>query len=51
LIQLLARRSIAVVAVDLATPLIRAAGVVRYSVQLLAPDDETGRPWDAPSVD
>jgi hypothetical protein len=51
LVQLLGRRGIAAVAVDLATPLIRAAGVVRYSVQLLAPDDDPGRQWDAPSVD
>ena len=51
LVQLLGRRGIGVVAVDLATPLIRAAGVVRYSVQLLAPDDDPGRRWDAPPVD
>ncbi len=44
------RAGLGVVTVDLATPLIRKAGVVRYSVQLVANDDP-GRRWDASTVD
>ena len=51
LVERLAAHDIGVVAVDLATPLIRRAGVVRCSVQLLAPNDDSGRPWDAPALD
>ena len=49
-VELLDRAGLGVVSVDLATPLIRNAGVVRYSVQLVANDDP-GRRWDAPTVD
>ncbi len=49
-VELLDRAGLGVVSVDLATPLIRKAGVVRYSVQLVANDDP-GRRWDAPTVD
>lgn len=49
-VERLDRAGLGVVTVDLATPLIRKAGVVRYSVQLVANDDP-GRRWDAPTVD
>jgi hypothetical protein len=48
-VGLLARVGLGVVTVDLATPLIRKAGVVRYSVQLV-PNDEPGRRWDASTL-
>lgn len=49
-LDLLERNGIGVVAVDLATPLIRRAGVCRYSVQLRAANVE-GRTWDASALD
>jgi hypothetical protein len=49
-IELLARSGIDVVAVDMATPLIEKAGVVRSSVQLV-PNDDPGRRWDGPTLD
>ena len=48
--RLLGRAGLDVVAVDLGTPLIRKAGVVRYSVQLTIPSHEPGRSWDADPV-
>ncbi|MET0460834.1 MAG: hypothetical protein ABW195_16400 [Ilumatobacteraceae bacterium] len=47
---LLSVEGIDVVAVDLGTPLIRRAGVVRYSVQLTTASHEPGRSWDADPV-
>jgi len=47
---LLSAQGLDVVAVDLGTPVIRRAGVVRYSVQLTTPSHEPGRSWDADPV-
>jgi hypothetical protein len=47
---LLSAEGLDVVAVDLGTPTIRRAGVVRYSVQLTTPSHEPGRSWDAEAV-
>ena len=49
-VELLDHAGLGAVSVDLATPLISKAGVVRYSVQLVANDDP-GRRWDASTVD
>lgn len=50
LVESLERRGLSVVAVDLATPLISRVGVVRFSIQLLIPNDGSGRTWDAVRV-
>ena len=47
---LLSVEGLDVVAVDLGTPVIRKAGVVRYSVQLTTPSHDPGRSWDADPV-
>lgn len=47
---LLADIGLAVAAVDLGTPVIRRAGVARYSVQLAMSSHESGRPWDASPI-
>lgn len=50
MVDLLAVRSLGIVAVDLDTPLLRRAGIVRCSVQLVA-SNGSGRAWYAPTVD
>ena len=47
---MLAAKGLEVVAVDLGTPLIRRAGVVRSSIQLAVASHDDGRPWDGPPV-
>jgi hypothetical protein len=47
---LLSVEGLDVVAVDLGTPVIRRAGVARFSVQLTTPSHDPGRSWDADPV-
>lgn len=50
MVDSLARRALGIVTVDLDTPLLRRAGIVRCSVQLVA-SNGSGRAWYAPAVD